>query len=269
MRIGVAGYKGKLGSYLVDKECVPLDCDITDENSVKSAIEKVKPQVIINCAAYTDARKADEEQNKVIAINVRGITNLRRCYDGKIIHLSTLYVFKNQNRRITEKTTPHPQSGFYNFSKWGGEIALRSFGKNDLIVRTLGLYGYNQESFFSRALDTLRKNEVLYCRNLGKFPFTYIPHLGNALLILARMSKLSGYVHYTDNDYQSPYMAAKLFTEIIKFGKVEIDNNIIDDRFPIRLPVDLRYAKKLGLTVYTLEEGLREYVQELRDIIDI
>ena len=59
MKIATTGWDGRIGRALVNAGCVPLDCDITDPFQLKQAVKKVKPDIIINCAAKTQVDDAE------------------------------------------------------------------------------------------------------------------------------------------------------------------------------------------------------------------
>lgn len=117
--------------------------DITNKEEVKKLIGYYEPNVIINCAAFTEVDKCETERELCWRLNVDGVKNIiiasKKC-DAKIIHFSTDYIFDGKNGPYTEDATPNPLS-FYGRSKLASENALISSGIEHVIIRTMVLYG--------------------------------------------------------------------------------------------------------------------------------
>ena len=117
--------------------------DITLKDNVKKIVKKYNPDVIVNCAAFTDVDRSEVEREICWKLNVDAVKNLiiaSRISDAKVIHISTDYVFDGKNGPYTEEATPNPIS-FYGRSKLAGENALTTSGIDFIIVRTIVLYG--------------------------------------------------------------------------------------------------------------------------------
>lgn len=117
--------------------------DITVKENVKKAVKKHNPDVIVNCAAFTDVDKCETERELCWKLNVDAVKNLiisSRISDSKVIHISTDYIFDGKNGPYTEDSTPNPVS-FYGRSKLASENALTTSGIDYVILRTIVLYG--------------------------------------------------------------------------------------------------------------------------------
>lgn len=117
--------------------------DVTVKESVKKAVKKHNPDVIVNCAAFTDVDKCETERELCWKLNVDAVKNLiisSRISDSKVIHISTDYIFDGKNGPYTEDSTPNPVS-FYGRSKLASENALTTSGIDYVILRTIVLYG--------------------------------------------------------------------------------------------------------------------------------
>lgn len=117
--------------------------DITIKNNVKNTVKKYKPDIIINCAAFTDVDKSETERELCWKLNVDAVKNLiiaSRISDSKIIHISTDYIFDGKNGPYSEDSKPNPIS-FYGRSKLASENALTTSGIDFVILRTIVLYG--------------------------------------------------------------------------------------------------------------------------------
>jgi dTDP-4-dehydrorhamnose reductase len=117
--------------------------DITLKENVKKTVKKYNPDIIVNCAAFTDVDKSEFERELCWKLNADAVKNLiiaSRISGAKIIHISTDYVFDGKNGPYTENASPNPVS-FYGRSKLAGENALTTSGIDFVIVRTIVLYG--------------------------------------------------------------------------------------------------------------------------------
>ena len=138
--------------------------DIMNKEEVKKLIGYYEPDVIINCAAYTEVDKCETERELCWRLNVDGVKNIiiaaKKC-DAKIIHFSTDYIFDGKNGPYTEDATPNPLS-FYGRSKLASENALISSGIEHVIIRTMVLYGIGntiKKNFALWLVETLKKKQ--------------------------------------------------------------------------------------------------------------
>jgi dTDP-4-dehydrorhamnose reductase len=124
--------------------------DITDLKDVIIYTKKLQPDIIINCAAYTnvdDCEKNVDLAYKVNAIGARNIAIAAQEVKAKLIHISTDYVFSGDScKPYREFDIPNPNS-IYGFSKYSGEKYVSEFCKKYFIVRTAWLYGHVGHNF--------------------------------------------------------------------------------------------------------------------------
>lgn len=118
--------------------------DITNVEEVLDLVCKVRPDVIINCAAHTSVDLCEQEWDKAYKINAIGPRNLSIAAartDAKLIHVSTDYVFDGTGTKpYTEFDTPSPASA-YGKTKLEGENFVKDFAQKYFILRTAWLYG--------------------------------------------------------------------------------------------------------------------------------
>ena len=126
------------------------ELDITDKAATEAFIAQHNPDIVINCAAYTNVDGCESNQDTAFMVNAIGSRNLAiACeYTGaKLVHVSTDYVFRGDEptpRR--EYDMPWPISA-YGKTKYAGEQFVRQYCKKSFIVRTAWLYGYNGKNF--------------------------------------------------------------------------------------------------------------------------
>ena len=149
MTIVVIGADGQLGTDLIkqDKKIVPLiisDIDITDIEQSRYVLGKIRPEVVINTAAYNRVDDCEDEPDPAFAINAIAVSKLALvCKEIKssLVHISTDYVFSGDSSKpYCEEDAPHPKS-IYGISKLAGEYALRYILDQYYIIRTSGLFG--------------------------------------------------------------------------------------------------------------------------------
>jgi dTDP-4-dehydrorhamnose reductase len=127
-------------------ESIYHQLDITSKEQVKSAISKHQPDVVLNCAAFTDVDKCETERELCWKLNVDAIKNLiiaTRPHNIKLVHISTDYIFDGKNGPYDEEAIPNPVS-YYGRSKLAAENAVFASGINAAIVRTMVLFGVGQ-----------------------------------------------------------------------------------------------------------------------------
>jgi dTDP-4-dehydrorhamnose reductase len=264
MKIAVTGPNGRLASWLIAHHgCIPLDCDITKYDEVRVEIQRTEPDVIINCAAYTQVDIAEIEQEEALLANVRGAGNIRMAFGGRLVHISTSYVFDGDSHiPYAETDTPRPL-GHYAWTKWGGEAAVLSGGaENCLIVRTVSLYGPGPKSDFVNGMLVLLSDgsPITLPDKLISNP-TYVPHLAEALMWCVE-NKLWGTINLAGTDIVSRFEWARKIDNIFKTKKrILIRPTAVikgSAKRPKNASLDLSMAKSMGIPLYSLKKGLKE-----------
>lgn len=152
MKIAVLGSQGQLGRDLCSRlrgDIIPLtrsDIDLANPPTIAPGVQKFKPDVLINCAAYNFVDRAEQEPDAAIAVNAIGPRLLAQAClaaNVKLVHFSTDYVFGRDASRkeaYIETDFPGPVST-YGDSKLQGEEFVRTTMPGALVIRTCGLYG--------------------------------------------------------------------------------------------------------------------------------
>ena len=260
MQIAVTGPNGRLGSALVKKGCIPLDFNICDEKACEKELGRIKPDALINCAAWTDVDGAEDKDNlaEVLNTNLRGPGILRTNHSGLLIQISTGFVFGEGDGPFAEDDEPLPIS-WYGWSKWGGEKAAQ-IRMPTLVVRTLDLFGPETPIDFVRQVrDIVEFNiEMELPDTLFGTP-TYIPHLAEALLIAVER-ELTGTIHIAGDLTLSRYDWGRMIAEYF-----EADPDLIKPTKkikgkaprPLRGGLKVDKAVNMGLPIYSPLDGLR------------
>jgi dTDP-4-dehydrorhamnose reductase len=120
--------------------------DLTSPESLRSTLEELRPDVVVNCAAYNFVDRAESEPRAAFDVNAWGVRELAlfcRTRNCLLVHFSTDYVFgldETRRRPWSEEDAPGPVS-VYGLSKLAGEYLVRSLCPRHLVIRTCGLYG--------------------------------------------------------------------------------------------------------------------------------
>lgn len=139
--------------------------DVTDEDAVLGAISKIKPDIVIHCAGYTNVDKAEDiqEQDKVKILNAdsaKYIAKACNINNSIMLYISTDYVFDGKSKlpyKPTDKTNP---INFYGKTKEMGEKYVQDFCKKHYIVRTSWLYGHHGKNFVETMISLADKPQI-------------------------------------------------------------------------------------------------------------
>ena len=190
-----------LDSVDIGKPYVKLD--ITDADAVAKTIGKIKPDVVIHCAAWTAVDAAEDEENipKVRAINVDGtqnIANVCKALDCKMIQISTDYVFNGQGETPWKPDCKdYAPLNVYGQSKLDGELAVANTLDKYFIVRIAWVFGVNGNNFIKTMLKVGKKYPEVRVVNDQIGTPTYTFDLARLLVDMAESDKY-GYYHATN-----------------------------------------------------------------------
>jgi dTDP-4-dehydrorhamnose reductase len=149
VKVAILGANGQLGSDLVKafgEDAIPLtrrDLDVTDPESVK-ILKELRPEVIINTAAYVRVDDAEVEVEEAFRVNAIGALNIAKLcneLDAINVYISTDYVFDGaKGEPYEEEDIPNPIN-VYGLSKYTGEVFTRNYSGKFYIIRVASLYG--------------------------------------------------------------------------------------------------------------------------------
>ena len=230
MNILVTGANGQLGNCLrnaaagSDDKYIFTDVaelDITDARAVRKTVIDNDVNIIVNCAAYTNVDKAEDDKDLAELLNATAVRNLADAVKengGTLIHVSTDYVFggDSSNTPRTEDEPANP-TGVYGVTKLHGEQAIANSGVKALIFRTAWLYSEYGKNFVKTMLDlTTTKPELKVVFDQTGTP-TYAQDLADAIycIIEKRMTDGNeGTYHYSNEGVCSWYDFTMSIAEI-------------------------------------------------------
>ncbi len=197
--------------------------DITAKEDVKKMVAFYEPNVIVNCAAFTNVDACETERELSWRINVDGVKNLIiacRKENCKLIHISTDYIFDGKNGPYTEEATPSPVS-FYGRSKLAAENAVTTSTINYTILRTMVLYGTGvnvKPNFAVWMINMLKNNEPIKIVDDMIGNSTMADDLAYAILKSIEKN-LKGIYNIAGIDIISRYDFAMILCDVFKFDK--------------------------------------------------
>lgn len=185
MRILVTGAKGQLGVdvvNLLDKkhEVIGMDrqqLDVTNPEECTYVIQRLQPDVVIHCAAFTQVDLAEREADQAFLVNAKGSRNIAIASEvvgAKIVYISTDYVFDGSHTvpyHANDKTNP---INVYGKSKLAGEHFIQSHSSKYYIIRTSWLYGKYGNNFVKTMLklSSTRDEITVVADQLGSPTYT-------------------------------------------------------------------------------------------------
>jgi dTDP-4-dehydrorhamnose reductase len=163
------------------------ELDVTDPGVVSRKLDLERPDVVINCAAWTDVDGAEEAEEAAFAVNGAGAGNVAAAaaeIEARVLHVSTDYVFDgSKGAPYVESDQVAPRSA-YGRTKLAGEEAVAAANKRHFIVRSAGLFGLGGRNFVETMLQlAATRNEVLVVRDQSTSP-TYTWHLAYGIVRL-------------------------------------------------------------------------------------
>lgn len=249
--------------------------DITDPEAVKSVLGKIRPDVVVHCAAWTAVDAAEDLPEKVRAINADGTAHIAAAckdLDCKMVYISTDYVFDGLG-----ETPWHPDCksykplNIYGQTKLEGELAVANTLKKFFIVRIAWVFGINGKNFIRTMLSLADKYDSLRVVNDQIGTPTYTPDLAVLLCDMLETEKY-GYYHATnEGGYISWYdFACEIFRQAGKSVTVTpvttAEYGLSKAARPFNSRLDKSKLTENGFTPLPhWQDALRRYLKELEN----
>lgn len=227
MKVVVTGARGQLGTDVVTEllsrgheafGCDLPELDITDEYSVLKYIENIYPDAVIHCAAWTQVDAAEDNREKVFAVNAEGTKHVAKAaaaVGAKLLYLSTDYVFDGTGTAPWRADETHfaPQN-VYGMSKLAGENAVFELTPCHFIVRIAWVFGLNGNNFVKTMLRLAKSHSSLHVVNDQVGTPTYTPDLARLLVDIIETEKYGTYHATNEGGFLSWYdFACAIFEE--------------------------------------------------------
>ena len=223
-----------IGSYVLPEvtfiDAPYYSLDITDGAAVSAMLEKLKPDAVIHCAAWTavDAAEDEDKQETVRKVNVEGTKNIAAecgALDIPMMYISTDYVFDGQGQTPWKPDCKeYAPLNVYGETKLAGELAVAEFASRFFIVRIAWVFGLNGNNFIKTMLKVGKTHDTLTVVDdqIGTPTYTY--DLAKLLVDMIQTDKY-GYYHATnEGGYISWYdFAREIFAQAAALGHEEYD----------------------------------------------
>jgi dTDP-4-dehydrorhamnose reductase len=244
--------------------------DITDYNAAIDVVTAYRPDVIINCAAYNLVDKAEQDKDRVFAVNATGPKNLAQAAASQkalLVHFGSDYVFDGQkeNGLYTESDPVNPLNE-YGKSKLAGEQHVMGELEQCLVLRLSWVFGAGQQNFIYKLTEWARNNEYL---KIACDEFSVPTYTGMVVDVTLKAIEqgMTGRYHLTNSGFCSRYEWAKLIlntTGVKKFIRpVTMDTfNLPAKRPKFSAMSNSKLAGLLNVEIPTWEESVRSFLGE-------
>ena len=233
MKVLITGSNGQLGSEIKELvsefenlECIFKDLpelDICDIDMLTTIIINQHINAVINCAAYTSVDQSEENPEIAEQVNVKGVLNLVNALEkvnGKLIHISTDYVFDGNHSQPYKESDSVSPIGVYGETKRAGELAVLNSSIDAIVIRTSWLYSYYGNNFVKTMLRLGNEKESInvvfdqigtptYAKDLAKTCMNILSDAGST-----NISKKGSLYHFSNEGVTSWYYFATAIMEI-------------------------------------------------------
>ncbi len=277
MNIAVLGAGGMLGTDLVAelrrrghevRGYSKAEVDITKVDQINRAISGDKPDVIINCAAFTRVDDCESNEDLAMKVNGEAVQNILSAIGARhirVIHLSTDYVFSGDKSTPYTEEDPSKPINAYGRSKAAGERILREWNGSYAIIRTQWLYGKGGPNFVKTILRAAKEKGKLSVVDdqIGSPTYTKDLSLGITEIIERNGT---GIFHIRNEDYVSWYDWAEEILRLTGLQSVTLARqNSNDLHRPAKRPLNgrlsmERYLSLAGCPLPHWKEALTQYL---------
>lgn len=284
MNILVTGSAGQLGHSLRDIAADSAnryiftdvaELDITDKSAIICMMEAEKVNMVINCAAYTNVDKAEDDFDTANLINNTAVRNLAEAckqFGATLIHVSTDYVFDGSSNIPYTEDMPLAPLGVYGVTKLHGEQAVQESGCDYIIIRTSWLYSEYGKNFVKTMMMLTEERETLNVVFDQAGTPTYAGDLARVIYNIVENNKYkgnNGIYHFSNEGVCSWYDFAH---EISELARTECDiRPCHSNEFPSKVNrphysvLDKTKIKTtFGLTIPYWKDSLRVCISNLQ-----
>ena len=268
-KLFITGAQGQLGQALqaqfVDCEVIAWDIqdlDICQLDQVRKALVHIRPDIVINAAAFTQVDQAETNQDAAYRGNALGPRNLAlatKDMNIPLVHFSTDYVFDGQQSRpYHEFDRPNPLS-VYGQSKLAGEEEVQKGNARYFIVRTAWLYHIVGKNFPQTILRLANQQQVRVVNDQCGSP-TFAPHLAKAVSRLIETESYGTY-HLAGSGGTNWYDFTKALYQACEIRTPVVPITTADYPLPAPRPAYalLTSLQDPSITLPTWEEGVRDF----------
>lgn len=228
MKVLLLGGSGQLGSDIIKltrsfEDFILLspsskDLDITNFESLSLYINTHLPDIIINCAAYTNVDGAEKDKKEAEELNFNAVENISKIIKRReifFIQISTDYVFGGKGKGPYQEYDATSPMTFYGLTKLKAEKFIQSNFREFIIIRTASIIGLEGKNFFKTVINNLKTNKQMQIISDQKISMSWSKELAMAIISICRkykinqISSLNKIVHIVNKGYTSWYDLGK------------------------------------------------------------
>ncbi len=284
MKVLVTGSNGQLGRSLqkVAKKYPKIkfiftdveELDITKQYQVIKHFIRIKPDFCVNCAAYTKVDEAEDNSEKCYYINETGAANLAiaaKFTSSKMIHISSEYVYFNDDEKVNTEDFPTNPQGVYAKSKLAGEKKIIENLQKHMIIRTSWLYSEFGNNFVDTIINLAKTKKQLKVVDDQIGSPTYATDLAETILKIITSKTFSyGVFNYSNLGFTSWFHFAKeIVNKLDSKCKVK---SISSSQYPTKAPRPLnskmsknKISSAYGITIPKWKNSLAVCMKNLND----
>jgi dTDP-4-dehydrorhamnose reductase len=175
------------------------DLDVTDEAAVRAALRQHRPDIVVNCAAWTRVDDAETHEQEALAVNGHGADHVAAaCADrgARMVQISSDYVFGGDTRRpYTEADVPRPRTAYGRAKLAGEQSVLRRLPGSGYVLRTAWLYGAHGPNFVRTIIRLERERPTVDVVDDQLGQPTWTVDLAHGIIALERSRVAAGVYH--------------------------------------------------------------------------
>jgi dTDP-4-dehydrorhamnose reductase len=245
-KIVVLGSNGRVGRELMEQISLnrkykvfgfnKSNLNIIDHKKVSNILESIRPNTIINCAAYTNVDLAESNKKKCFAINVAASLNLHEIslrFNSHLINLSTASVFNSNKKELINLNQSRKPVNYYNYTKLKAEEISEEFavkGLKVLNLRPYWIYSKSRKDFNGFVIDSIEK-KILMKIVANQFGQPTSADLISKLIIESMKMNLTGFLPATSGGIANRVNWARKIVSLIGKGE-NLICEISDQEFP-------------------------------------
>ena len=179
------------------------ELDITDGAAVRAALSRHRPDIVVNCAAWTGVDDAETHESEALAVNGHGAANLAGACAGtgaRLVHISTDYVFAGDSARpYAEGDATGPRTAYGRTKLAGEQAVLRELPADGYVLRTAWLYGAHGPNFVRTMIRCERERPAVDVVDDQHGQPTWTADVARAVIALVRSGASAGVYHATSS----------------------------------------------------------------------
>lgn len=264
-KIFVTGYRGMIGSRLIELGCRPLKSDITDQVVLDKEIKSLRPDVIINCAAKTNVDFCEVNTRTAEEVNYVGARNVftfAEKYNVPVVHISSDHVFSGKLfGKYKEYSEDRNPVNWYGFSKLGAEAVANTYD-NVKIIRASSVISIKRTSLAEYILKAKKGIAVTPPAFLFR-SFIHIDHFASSLIRYANnYFAMPKFLNIAGSRTVSWYTLVKAYADALGCGKY-VHPRFFETKManiaprPKRVGLNVSKSLALGFNAYDYKDAVR------------